>query len=201
MHRFLSLIVVLWAGAYAPAGDAKTPSFPATDWPWWRGPQRDGIASADQQPPLRWSETENVLWKAAVPGRGHGAPTVVGDRVYLCGADDSQWLLCFDRKTGKELWRHEAHRGGVVPAGRPNAKASYASCTPACDGQRIFANFLNAGAVYATALDLDGKRLWQTKVADYSLHQGFGASPAIYRSLVIVSSDNKGGGVVAGLDR
>ncbi|HXD87157.1 MAG TPA: PQQ-binding-like beta-propeller repeat protein [Urbifossiella sp.] len=201
MHRFLSLIVVLCLGSCAPADDAKTPSFPRTDWPWWRGPNRDGIASADQQPPLRWSETENVLWKAAVPGRGHGAPIVVGDRVYLCAADDSQWLLCFDRKTGKELWRHEAHRGGVVPAGRPNAKASYASCTPACDGERIFVNFLNAGAVYATAVDLDGKRLWQTKIADYTLHQGFGASPAIYKSLVIVSADNKGSGAVAGLDR
>src|SRR5262249_35133518 len=81
-------------------------------------------------------------------------------------------------------------------------KSSQASSTPACDGQRVFINFLNDGAVYATALTLDGKRIWQTKVADYVLHQGFGSSPAVYQSLVIVSADNKGGtGAIVGLDR
>ena len=50
-------------------------------------------------------------------------------------------------------------------------------------------------------LSLTGERIWQTKITDYVEHQGYGASPAIYRSLVIVSADNKGGGAVAGLDR
>jgi hypothetical protein len=90
----------------------------------------------------------------------------------------------------------------VVPAGNPNAKASFASATPACDGERVFINFANAGAVYATAVSLDGKRLWQTKVADNTLHQGYGPSPAVYQSLVLVSADTKGGtGKLAGLDR
>src|SRR5512140_914951 len=44
---------------------------PAHDWPNWRGPTRDGIAAPGQNPPLHWSETEGVLWKAAIPGRGH----------------------------------------------------------------------------------------------------------------------------------
>src|SRR6185436_10796163 len=43
--------------------------------------------------------------------------------------------------------------------------------------------------------------LWQTKITNYVLHQGFGSSPAVYESLVIVSADNKGTGVIAGLDR
>ena len=202
MLRYLPAILVLGLMAAAPADEPKTPTFAATDWPWWRGPNRDGLAAADQKPPLKWSETENVLWKAPVPGRGHGAPTVVGDRVFLTAADDSQWILCFDRKTGKELWRHEAHRGEVIPKGSPNnAKASYASCTPACDGERVVVNFLNDGAVYATAVDLEGKRLWQTKVTDYILHQGFGSSPTIYKSLAIVSADNKGTGAIVGMDR
>src|SRR5205814_107416 len=42
---------------------------------------------------------------------------------------------------------------------------------------------------------------WQTKITDYVLHQGFGSSPAVYQSLVIVSADNKGTGVIAGLNR
>ena len=51
------------------------------------------------------------------------------------------------------------------------------------------------------ALDRNGKQLWQTKITDYVLHQGFGSSPAIYQSLVIVSADNKGTGAIAGLNR
>ena len=54
---------------------------------------------------------------------------------------------------------------------------------------------------YTTALSRDGKQLWQTKISDYVVHQGYGSSPAVYQSLVIVSADNKGGGAIAGLDR
>ena len=52
-----------------------------SDWPWWRGPQRNGVAPDGQNPPTSWSSTENVAWKADVPGRGHGSPTVSDDRV------------------------------------------------------------------------------------------------------------------------
>ena len=65
----------------------------------------------------------------------------------------------------------------------------------------MFINFINDGAAYTTALSSDGKRLWQTKITDYIIHQGYGSSPAIYESLVIVSADNKGGGAIAGLKR
>jgi outer membrane protein assembly factor BamB len=72
----------------------------------------------------------------------------------------------------------------------------------ACDGERVFVNFLHNKAIYATALSRDGKRLWQTKITDYVLHQGFASSPAVYESLVIVSADNKGGaGLIVGLNR
>lgn len=178
-------------------------SFPATDWPWWRGQQRNGIASADQKPPLKWSETEGILWKAAVPGRGHGSPTVVGNRVFLATAEQDrevQSVLCFDRNTGKVLWQTEVHKGGFDTKG--NAKSSLASSTVACDGERIYINFLNSAAIYTTALSLDGKQIWQTKITDYVLHQGFGSSPAVYGSLLLVSADNKGGsGAIAALKR
>ena len=50
------------------------------DWPWWRGPSRNGVAPQGPPAPLAWSATENVVWKVEVPGKGHGSPTVVGDR-------------------------------------------------------------------------------------------------------------------------
>jgi len=134
--------------------------------------------------------------------RGHGSPIVVGEQVFLATADhdlQTQSVLCYHRTTGQRLWQTEVHRGGFATTG--NAKSSLASATAACDGQRVFINFLHAGAIYTTALDRDGRQLWQTKVTDYVLHQGFGSSPAVYRSLVLVSADNKGTGVLAALER
>ncbi len=183
--------------------DAGPITVSPNDWPWWRGPQRNGIAASDQQPPMTWSDKENILWKMPVPGRGHGSPTVVGNQIFLATADhdsEVQSVLCFDRLTGKQLWQTEIHRGGFEKKG--NEKSSLASSTLACDGQRVFINFLNGGAIHTTALSLNGKQLWQTKITDYVLHQGFGSSPAVYQSLVIVSADNKGGtGAIAALNR
>ena len=183
-----------------PAGEPI--EFSPNDWPWWRGPQRNGVASADQKPPLTWTETKNVIWKAAIPGRGHGSVTVVGTRVFLATADEKagvQSVLCFDRKTGKRLWKADVHRGGLTKKG--NKKSSQASGTVACDGKRVFVSFLNRSAIYTSALSLDGRMLWRAKVCDYTVHQGYGSSPAVFGPLVIVSADNKGGGAIVALDR
>ncbi len=172
------------------------------DWPWWRGPNRDGITKADQSPPLSWNQTENVLWKIAVPGRGHSSPIVVGDHVFLTTADkkrDVQSVLCYNRDSGKLLWETVVHQGGLATKG--NKKASLASSSVACDGKRVFVNFLNGGAVHTTALDRTGKQLWQTKICKYTIHQGYGSSPTVYRDLVLVSADNKAGGTIAALHR
>ena len=174
----------------------------ATDWPWWRGPNRNGVAPADQTPPLHWSETENVLWRAAVPGRGHGSPTVVGNQVFLATCDEEreiQSVVCYDRKTGVLNWQTEVHQGGIEK--KENKKSSQASATVACDGERLFITFQNSKAIYVTALSRSGKRLWQKQVSGFVTHQGYGASPTVYKSLVIVSSDNKGGGAIAAFHR
>lgn len=200
----LVLVTLSLAGAdeRPSATDPGPVTFADTDWPWWRGPSRNGIAAANQKPPTKWSESENVLWKSPVPGRGHGSPTVVGEQVVLATADherEVQLVLCYHRGTGRLLWQTEVHRGGFDKMG--NRKASLASSTVACDGRRLFINFLHDGAVHTSALSRDGKILWQTKITDHIVHQGYGSSPAVYKSLVIVSADNKGGGAVAGLNR
>ena len=176
--------------------------FEKTDWPWWRGQNRNGIADPDQDPPLTWSETENVLWKTPIPGRGHGAVSIVGDKIFINAADpepQEQSLICLHRTSGNIQWRCVVHKGGFSEKG--NRKASLASSTPACDGSQVYVTFLNAGAIHASAISLDGVVLWQTKISDYVVHQGYGASPTVYENLLIVGADNKGGGAVAGLDR
>ncbi len=173
----------------------------STDWPGWRGQRLDGHAAADQSPPLTWSKDEGVLWAVPVPGRGHGSPTIVADSIYLPTADRSrgvQTVICFDRETGEQRWEAIVHQGGIM---EKNEKASQASSTIACDGQQLFVNFLNDGTVYTTSLALDGKKLWQRPISKYVLHQGYGSSPILYRNLVLVSADNKGGGAIVGLDR
>lgn len=189
--------VVAFATSLVSAADLSP-----SDWPWWRGPARNGIVGHDAQPPLTWSESKNILWQSDVPGRGHGSPTVVGEDIYLATADHDrqvQAVICFDRATGERRWTTEVHRGGFSSKG--NKKASLASSSVACDGQRLFINFLHDEAVYTTALDRDGKQLWQTKITDYVVHQGYGSSPTVYGPVVLVSADNKGGGAVAALDR
>ncbi len=184
------------------AGDPIASAFTADDWPWWRGLQRNGIAASDQDLPLTWSESENVLWQSDVPGRGHGSPIVVGDQVVLATADEEkeiQSVLCFHRKNGDLLWKTDVHKGGLEKGG--NKKASQASTTLACDGERFFVNFLNGDAVHTTALSRAGDQLWQTKISDYVVHQGYGSSPTIYRDLVIVSADNKSGGALCAMNR
>src|SRR6185503_1761648 len=75
-------------------------------WPHWRGPSVQGIVQGKGYPD-RWSETDNVLWRVPVPGRGHSTPIVWGDRIFLttAAADGSRRsVLSFRRSDGKLLW-------------------------------------------------------------------------------------------------
>lgn len=195
---------VCCVGASADNAPARSQdlSVSASDWPAWRGAKGDGIASAEQSPPLRWSKSENVVWKAPLSGRGHNSPIVIGERVVVMTADeerDQQVVVCLDRLSGARRWETVVHQGGLVRKG--HRKSTPASATAASDGQRLFVNFLNADAIYTTALDLNGKQLWQTKVSDFAVHQGFGSSPTIYGPFVFITTDSRSGGVVAALDR
>lgn len=170
------------------------------DWPWWRGPERNGIASG-ATPPAKWSEDENVLWKVAVPGRGHASPIVVGDKVLLASADAAEQtmlLLAHGRDDGKLLWQTEIHKGGFLGM---HPKNSHASATPACDGELIFTAFAVQDHLWVTAVNLKGEIAWQEKAGPFVARHGFGSSPVLYRSLVIVAGDNLGTGYVAALDR
>jgi outer membrane protein assembly factor BamB len=196
-----SLWTLLHSSGHAtePASVADGIDLPVTDWPWWRGPARDGTADPTQTPPITFSDTEHVLWKSKVPGRGYGSPTVVGKQVFLASCDEesgAQFVLCFDRDNGQVLWNTLVHAAGAM---RKNNKSTGASSTVACDGQRVFINFPNSGGLYTTALDLHGNQLWQQRICDYVMHQGYGASPVLYRDMVIVAADNKGGGALAAL--
>jgi outer membrane protein assembly factor BamB len=169
------------------------------DWPWWRGPTCDG-KSPDAAPVSSWDAQTNIVWKTAVPGRGHSSPIVCGGRVFLTTADEraqKQYVLAFDRTTGKPLWTTLAHEGGLPPM---NPKNSQASATSAYDGSRVYSAFVHKSGLHVTATDLDGKILWQTKAGDFASEHGYGCSPVLYGSLVIVNGDSLKGSFLAALD-
>ncbi|MEM7392549.1 MAG: PQQ-binding-like beta-propeller repeat protein [Verrucomicrobiota bacterium] len=176
-----------------------------TDWPWWRGPSNDGKARTGQDIPLTWSETKNVIWKSPVRGRGHGSPTVVGDKILLATADadeGSQAILAFDRKTGARRWDITVNMGNLPK--KIHAKNTHASATVASDGQRAFAAFYNNDAVQVVALHLKGTPAWSKHVGPFKPTQyefGYAPSPALYKDTVIVAADYEEGGFIVALDR
>ncbi len=203
----LAFALLCWDAMPAAAqSTTATLSTATTDWPWWRGARRNGVADPNQQPPTKWGSGENIRWRAPIAGRGHGSPTVLGQQVFVATADPErsvQVVLCFDRATGERRWEAIVHEGRFSNKSprQANERASLASSTVATDGERLFINFLNDSQVWTSAISLDGEILWQQSLCEYVLHQGYGSSPAVYGHLVIVSADNKAGGIVAGLNR
>lgn len=165
-----------------------SPKISADDWPWWRGPRFDNISPSGRHPPLTWDSGSNVVWRVRVPGVGHSSPCVVGDRIYVTSGEKTKaraevWLFCLDRMTGKTRWRTEIYSG---PSPKMHPDNSVASATPACDGERVFVPVQEHASVSLTAVGEDGSVLWKMPVSPYGTIQGFSASPAIYRSVVIV---------------
>ncbi len=77
MFKFVGAILVSLAIVGAAAK--------AENWAHWRGPTGNGVATA-AQPPSEWSDTENVKWKVAIPGRGSGSPVIWGNQVFVVTA-------------------------------------------------------------------------------------------------------------------
>ena len=186
-------------------GIADFPKLSATsDWPWWRGPSRNG--HADQTPvPTTLSETDNVVWKVPVPGRGHSSPIVVRDRVFLTTADQIKkihYVVAFDRGSGKQLWQVEVNQGGFPAKNHP--KNTEATTTIASDGERLFATFYHHDQVEAIALDFEGQVIWRKEVCRFrprTYEYGYAPSPVIYQSTVIISAEYDGDSFLTALDQ
>lgn len=166
-------------------------------------------------PPDHWSASENVLWKADMPGLGWSSPIVWGNRVvvttcvntgvdlaprkglyledvdankYPKVTDKHEWkVLCFDLNTGSLLWQRVAHAG--VPPKPHHLKNTLASETPTTDGQRIYAYFGNLGMY---CYDMDGKLLWSHLLPPAETNYGWGtsASPILHQDRVYIVNDN-----------
>ena len=204
------------AGAFATA----IASVGANTWPQFRGPGGRGIAD-NANLPERWSATENVAWKASIPGTGWSSPIAAGDRVIVtsvvsaseteqpkkglyfggerpASTAEHRWVVtALDFATGRMVWSHEAHR--ATPAFARHLKNSYASETPVTDGQRIYVRFGNVGLF---CYDLEGKLLWSQKAEPLRMRNGWGtaSSPIYHDGRLYLVNDNDEQSFVTALD-
>ena len=186
--------------AVEPAPEA---SLGPDDWPWWRGPTRDGIA-AETSVPVSWSATENIVWMVDIPGRGHSCPTIVGDRVFLATADEQaekQMVLCLKRDDGGLLWSKTISTGGFPPQNAMHDKSTHATSTIASDGHQIYVTFLHHNAITATALDLEGEVVWEKEVGSFDSKFGYAPSPALLGDYLLIAGVHHSGGFLAALHR
>jgi outer membrane protein assembly factor BamB len=175
----------------------------AADWAQFRGPAGTSVAS-DAKLPTQWnvSESQNVAWKADLPGRGPSSPIVVGDRVVVTCSDgplqEKLLVVCFDAKSGKQLWRRQFWATGRTYSHPDSANAAP---TPASDGKRIFAFYSSNDLA---CLSLDGDLLWFRGLAyDYPKagnDVGMASSPVVVDDTVVVQVENLGDSFAAGID-
>jgi len=197
-----ALLAVMMAPALASCGVTPAGTEPAVarhgetvsfkdDWPRFRGPDGTGVVKSGDWP-AKWDAGtgENILWKTAVPAPGNGSPLLWGNRVFLTGADaDRQEVLCFERSTGKLLWRTavDAPRGNVTAADiNVLPETGYAAPTPATDGERVYATYASSDVA---AVDFDGKVVWARNLGEPESTYGRASSLLVYNDKVIVQFD------------
>ncbi len=207
---FLSLICLLPAFAKAQ-----------THWPQFRGAQSIGVAE-DPTLPDKWSATENVAWKAEIPGIGWSSPIIWGNQIFLTSVINSgdteppkkglyfggerpvppaehRWMVyAVDFRTGKVMWEREVYKG--VPKFSRHLKNSYASETPVTDGERVYAYFGNVGLF---VFDLKGTLMWKQMFDAKKTRFGWGtaASPVVYKDRIYIVNDNDEQSFLIALDK
>jgi outer membrane protein assembly factor BamB len=181
----------LAAQAAAPASSTTSA---ATDWPQWRGPNRDGL-SRETGLLKTWPRTgPPVVWSAADLGAGFGSMSVRGDRVFVQGARKGQsFVFALNRTDGKVVWTRALGSDGE------NDRGSGPRGTPTTDGDRVYA--LSENGDLACLRLQDGTVVWQRNILkDFrgsNPNWLISESPLVDGSLVIVSPGGRGAGIVA----
>ncbi|OAI56564.1 serine/threonine protein kinase [Verrucomicrobiaceae bacterium SCGC AG-212-N21] len=146
----------------------------AANWPSWRGPTHDGVTE-EANLPTKWSAKENVKWKVSLPERGNSTPVVWGDKVFLTqNIGDKRGMICFDKKSGKQLWDFGTT---WTKSELSHGTNPFCSASPATDGERVITFYGSAGLF---CHDMNGKELWKrTDLGDLHHIWGYGSSPVI----------------------
>lgn len=170
----------------------------AADWTQFRGDDGAGKSSLKGLP-VTWSPGD-YTWSVDLPGVGHSSPVIIGDRLFVTSAIDEgavRYLFCLNAKTGAVRWQQPVGHGRSAK----HAKSSWASSTPATDGEHVFIAFADKEQYSLTAWTLEGKLKWRSLLGPFDSQHGLGVSPIVYKNLVIAANDQDGPSSIVALNR
>jgi outer membrane protein assembly factor BamB len=154
----------------------------AENWPQWRGPALNGV-SAETNLPVRWSKTDNITWKLAMPAWSGSTPIVWGDRIFLNvaeGANLSLWSV--DRTRGTVRWKR-ALGGGNTRMQKQNMSTP----SPVTDGKHVW---VMTGTGILKGFDFEGQEIWSRDIprnyGRFGLNWGYGSSPLLFDDALYV---------------
>lgn len=217
MRRILAMMVCVGAMSAAARGEVQ--------WGQFRGPTGQGHASA-KDVPVKWSETEAVVWKTPIAGRGWSSPVIADGVVWVTtgfdtpatpqeaekrleGNTNSQPLVVsssatlravgVDLTSGKVI--HDIELMTVRDPQWIHQLNSYASPTPVVEADRLYCHF---GALGTAAVDTkSGKVVWRNTDSDLVVahENGPGSSPIVHGDLLIFHCDGSDRQFIAALDK
>ena len=177
----------------------KTAVATDSDWPQWRGPQRDGQFTGPAWPDKLDTNYLKREWRVEL-GPSYSGPVVSADRVFTTESKDKKFevVRAFDRATGKELWNLQWEGAMTVPF-FAKANGDWIRSTPALDGDRLYVAGMRDVLVCLNVRD--GKEIWRKDfVKDLGAPLpdfGFVCSPLVDGNAVYVQA----GGSIAKLDK
>jgi outer membrane protein assembly factor BamB len=116
------------------------------------GPSLNGL-SGEHNLPIRWSTTDNIAWKLALPAFSASTPIVWGDRIFLNIAEGGDlYLWSVDRTRGVAVWKRRLASGNMQ-----RRKQNMSSPSPVTDGRNVW---VMSGTGILKAFDFDGKEIW-----------------------------------------
>ncbi|MEM6364691.1 MAG: PQQ-binding-like beta-propeller repeat protein, partial [Planctomycetota bacterium] len=138
----------------------------SSDWPQWRGPNRDGKA-APQLLLQNWPEQGPPLsWEATNLGRGYSSLAIVDGQIFTMGSDATDcFVICLDADTGTTAWQTTVSRAGTGEDYNAGWGAGPRS-TPTIDGRDVFV-VSDVGIVACLDRDTGDVRWSVDMVADY----------------------------------
>jgi outer membrane protein assembly factor BamB len=152
------------------------------NWPQWRGPNMNGFV-AETHLPVRWSATDNVTWKLALPDFSGSTPIVWNDRIFLNVAEGTElYLLCVERTRGAILWKRLLGGGNAKVR-----KQNMSSPSPVTDGTLVW---VMTGTGVLKAFDFAGNERWardiQKEYGRFGLNWGYASSPLLHKGTLYV---------------
>ncbi len=153
-------------------------------WTHFRGSHLDGIA-VDSNVPLFWNDTTNVIWKTDIRGKGWSSPVVYGNQVWVTTAtvDGKEMAgICADFTTGEVLFDILLFKQDSIYS--KHAINTYATPTPCIEAGFVYLNFGSSGT--ACVRTDNGTIVWKRNDLKCEHVQGTGASPILYKDLLIL---------------